>query len=170
MKSLLVTAVASFAIGVLVSSALAETEVLARSGNWEAFGGTTDTGRPLCGISAEVEGRYFGLKLFSGNDTFTVQMGTSEWKLDDGTEIELTMHYDTNLPWRATGTVMHFSDGDAGLEFRIKRDELERFQEEFRTTSELQVKFNDVLPNWQFSLQGAGELDGALQTCIKNLP
>ena len=170
MKSLFVSVTTALATGLFASPALSETEVLARSGNWEAFGGTTDTGRPVCGISAEIEGRYFGLKLFSGNDTFTVQMGTSEWKLDDGAEIELAMHYDANSPWRATGTVMHFSDGDAGLEFRINRDELERFQEEFRTGSELQIKFMDVLPNWQLSLQGAGELDGAFQTCIKNLP
>ena len=169
MKRSLVTAAAALAASLIVASAQAETATLAQSGIWEAFSGTTEGGRPVCGISAEPGGRYFGLKLFSGNDTFTIQMGTSEWQLKDDTEVELTMHYDANTAWRATGTVMHFSDGDAGLEFRIKREELERFQQEFRTSRQLQVKFQDGLPEWQLSLDGAGELDGAFQTCIKNL-
>src|SRR5262245_929973 len=66
------------------STAWADTRTLAQSGIWEAFGGTTDSGRGVCGISAEPNGRYFGLKLYAGNDTFTIQLGTNEWKFADG--------------------------------------------------------------------------------------
>ena len=169
MKRSLVVAAAALAASLLVAPAQAETATLAQSGIWEAFGGSTESGRPVCGISAEPGGRYFGLKLFAGNDTFTIQMGTSEWQLKDDAEVELTMLYDANPGWRATGTVIHFSDGDAGLEFRIKREELERFQREFRTSRQLQIQFTDGLPDWNLSLDGAGELDGAFQTCIKTL-
>ena len=79
------------------------------------------------------------------------------------------MHYDGHPPWHATGTVMHFSDGDAGIEFRIKREELERFQEEFRNGRLLQVGFTNGLADWQLSLEVAGDLDGPFQACIKNL-
>ena len=73
---MLVSAAAALAACLVVASAGAETATLAKSGIWEAFGGKTESGLPVCGISAEPRGRYFGIKLFSGNDTFTIQLGT----------------------------------------------------------------------------------------------
>jgi len=62
------------------SPAAADVKTLAKAQSWEAFGGTTDTGRGVCGISASPGGRYFGLKFYAGNDRFTIQMGGPDWK------------------------------------------------------------------------------------------
>src|SRR5476651_1124790 len=80
--------------------ATADTTTLAKAQSWEAFGGTTSTGRGLCGISADPGGHYFGVKLFAGNDRFTLQMGTPEWKqLQPQQKVPVTMRFDANPEW-----------------------------------------------------------------------
>ena len=169
MRKLFVAGMAAFATYLVPSLGHAETKTLARAGSWEAFGGTATGGRGVCGISAEPGGRYFGLKLFAGNDTFTIQMGTKAWKLDDGTKVDLTMHFDANPKWSATGTGMHFDDGDAGLEFKVNRSELDRYQHEFRTSSTLQIKFNGAVTDWLLGLEGTNAVNTAFQNCIRGL-
>jgi hypothetical protein len=148
----------------------ADTSTLARAGSWEAFGGTTKSGRPVCGVSAEPASRYFGLKLFSGDSTFTIQIGTKEWRLEDGRKIALTMTLDANSPWNAGATAFHFSDGDAGLEFTVKKAELETFLREFRSSSQMRIHFKDGgLRDWLLGLEGTNTVNNALQECIRKL-
>lgn len=155
---------------VTAANASAETKVLARVGSWEAFGGTATGGRGVCGISAEPAGRYFGLKLFAGVDTFTIQMGTSAWKLDNGKKVPLTMRFDANPMWKATGTAFHFDDGDAGLQFDVSRAEIDNFAREFRGSSQLRIRFeNDALPQWIMGLEGTMAVNGAFQECRRTL-
>src|SRR5690242_13991423 len=85
-----------------VSLANAETSTLARAQEWVAFGGTTNSNRPVCGISQTVDDRYFGLKYFSGLQTFTIQMGGKEWELKNGKKQKVTMRFDQKSPWNAT--------------------------------------------------------------------
>jgi len=161
---------AVFGLLLAVADAAAETKTLQRAGSWEAFGGTTTKGRGVCGISAEPAGRYFGLKLFAGIDTFTIQMGTREWKLEDGRKIPLTLRFDANPTWRATGTAFHFDDGDAGLQFDVNRSEIDNFAREFRDSSKLHIQFeNNVLPQWVMGLEGTMAVNGAFQSCMKTL-
>jgi hypothetical protein len=160
------------ALGLLAISAdaSADTKTLARAGSWEAFGGTTTGGRGVCGISAEPAGRYLGLKLFAGGQTFTIQMGTSAWKLDKGRKVELTLRFDNNPTWRATGTAFLFDDGDAGLQFDVNRAEIDTFAREFRDSSTLRIVFQDnVLPQWIMGLEGTMAVNSAFQSCMKSL-
>jgi hypothetical protein len=152
------------------AGASAETKTLARAGSWEAFGGTTTGGRGVCGISAEPDGRYFGLKLFAGGKTFTIQMGTKAWTVDNGTKIPLTLRFDNNAVWKATGTVFHFDDGDAGLQFDVNRTEIDTFAREFRDSSTLRIQFeNNRLPQWTMGLEGTMAVNTAFQGCMKSL-
>lgn len=174
MKKLFVAGVGALAAcllaSLLASLGHAETKTLAQAGSWTAFGGTTTgKGQGVCGISAEPGGRYFGLKLFAGDDTFTIQMGTNAWKLTDGGKVELTMQFDAHQMWRARGTAFHFTDGDAGLEVSVNRNELDRYQLEFRNSSQLQIKFKGVLPDWRLGLEGTNAVNTAFQTCVRNL-
>jgi len=152
------------------TGASADTKSLARAGSWEAFGGTTTTGRGVCGISAEPAGHYFGLKQFAGGKTFTIQMGTKEWQADNGTKVPLTLRFDNNPVWRATGTVFHFDDGDAGLQFDVNRDEMGTFGREFRASSQLVIQFEgDRFPRWLMGLEGTMAVDSAFQNCMRGL-
>src|SRR5260370_4550303 len=124
-------------VSLSVCGAQAATRTLARSGTWEAFGGITTRGAGVCGMSQEVNKRYFGLKLFAGDSTFTIQVGGKIWQIENGKKQSVVMVLDGNRPWRAIATGMHFSDGDAGLEFTINRDELAEFNRQFRDASQL---------------------------------
>jgi hypothetical protein len=154
----------------LALSAAAETVLITRSGAWQAFGGTTTSGRPVCGVSQSDEGRYFGLKFYAGDSTFTVQIGGKGWQLENGARQKLQMALDGNPPWTATGTAMHFNDGDAGLEFTINRSEIDKFAAEFRTSSSLGVRFTDWnQAGWSLSLAGSNAVTDAFLGCIVGL-
>ncbi|MSP74539.1 MAG: hypothetical protein EXR12_00240 [Rhodospirillaceae bacterium] len=173
MKKLSVASVGALAAcllaSLLASPGHAESKTLAQAGSWKAFGGTTQNGRGVCGISAEPGGRYFGLKLFAGDNAFTIQMGTKAWKLTDDGKVEMTMQFDAHPAWRARGTAFHFADGDAGLQVSVNRNELDRYQLEFRNSSQLQIKFKGVLPDWRLGLEGTSTVNAAFQTCVRNL-
>jgi hypothetical protein len=155
----------------IAADGFADTKTLARSGSWEAFGGTTTNGSGVCGISAEPGGRYFGLKLFAGNKTFTIQMGTSQWKIEDGRKVPLTLRFDGHPAWRAIGTSFHFDDGDAGLQFDVRREEVDKFAQEFRDSSTLRINFQDgAFAPWALGLQGTQIVNSAFQNCMRNLP
>jgi hypothetical protein len=124
----------------------------------------------VCGISAEVAKRYFGMKLFAGNDTFTIQLGTGAWTVTDGEKVGVTMRLDGNPVWRATATGFHFDDGDGGLQYTVNRSELDNFAREFRDSSTLRVQFQDVrFPEWIMGLEGTMTVNGAFQTCVRGL-
>jgi hypothetical protein len=163
--------IAAFAGVVLAaSSSLADTEVLARSGAWQAFGGTTNSGRPVCGMSSTGGGKYFGVKYFSGETTLTVQLGNNQWTVKDKIKVKVEMRFDQESPWNATAIGMHFADGDAGLEFDINRDQLEDFMREFRNSNQITIRFpsEDVSP-WNGSLDGTDSVSTAFARCVRNL-
>lgn len=152
------------------AGASAETKTLARAGSWQAFGGTTIGGRGFCGISAEPAGRYFSLTVISGSQTFTIQISTNAWTLDDATKIPLTLRFDNNPIWRVTGTPFHFDGGDNGLLFDVRRAEIGTFVSEFRDSSALRIQFeDDRLPQWVMRLEGTLAVNSALRECMKSL-
>jgi hypothetical protein len=160
---------AALAVCLAASGVAAETSLITKSGAWQAFGGTTTSGQPVCGVSQSVGERYFGLKYFSGDSTFTIQLGQKSWRIENGAKQKLLMILDGNRPWTATGTGMHFNDGDAGLEFTISRNELDQFAVEFRSSSSLRVQFTADAAEWALSLAGSNAVTGAFLQCIEGL-
>ena len=161
---------AALAVCLAAFDAAAETSLITRAGAWQAFGGTTSGGRPVCGVSQSAGDRYFGLKFYSGDSTFTVQMGAKSWRFENGAEQKLQMILDGNRPWNATGTGMHFNDGDSGLEFTINRAELDQFAVEFRGGNSLRVQFaGSDAAEWSLSLAGSNAVTDAFLQCIEGL-
>jgi hypothetical protein len=152
------------------SSAYADcqTTVFDRSGAWRAFGGTCDDGRQKCGVSTNGAGKYFSIDYFNGDNTLTVQLGSSDWQVKNGDKTRITMQIDNGSPWRATGTGMHFSDGDAGLWFEINRSQLDRFMDDFRAGDQLIVRFPDSdISDWRASLSGTNRVSDSFTRCIR---
>ena len=163
-------ALAATVIALAEPPAEADTQTLARSGAWSAFGGTTSGGRPVCGVSSSGQGRYFGLKFYKGDETLTIQLGSSAWKINDKAKQHVTMRIDDNSRWTATATGMHFNDGDAGLEFEINRKELGRFIQEFRAGSEIILTFPDSnASDWRGSLSGTDTISATFNRCINDM-
>ena len=152
------------------SSAYADcqTTVFDRSGAWRAFGGICDDGRQKCGISTSGSGKYFSIDYFNGDNTLTVQLGSSDWQVNNGDKTSVTMQIDNRSPWRATGTGMHFSDGDAGVWFEISRNQLARFMDEFRGGNQLVMRFPDSdVAHWHASLSGTSWVSDSFVRCIR---
>ncbi len=149
-----------------VAAAQADTKVMVKAGGWEAFNGTTTKGKPVCGMSSSPKDQYFGLKHFSGDTTFTIQIGKSSWRIENGSKQKLTMRLDSNKPWNATGTGMHFNDGDAGLEFTINKSELTQFIREFGSSSRIVLHFiGSDASDWDIPLDGVSTVKAAFESC-----
>ena len=166
------------AIGFLAPSALAlsaghgfaDTHVLARTGAWQAFGGTTEDGQPVCGMSSSGGGKYFGLKYYSGDNTLTIQLGNDSWTLKNKIKVKVRMQFDNNSPWNATGVGMHFSDGDAGLQFEINRKQLDGFMREFSNADHISISFPDQdVSDWHGSLEGSDTISRHFSDCMQKM-
>jgi hypothetical protein len=161
---------AASVMAVVPMASHADTRTLASAGAWTVFGGTTTSDRPVCGISSSGKGRYFGLKFYKGDDTLTIQLGSSSWKIDDKVKQRVTMRIDDNGRWNANATGMHFNDGDAGLEFEINRRELSTFIREFRNGDAIILTFPDSdAEDWRGSLSGTDQVISAFNRCVDDL-
>ena len=154
----------------VASVAAADVRTLAQVGNWQAFGGSSTNGRQMCGLSTSGDGKFFSVKYFYGDDTFTIQMGSKTWTIADRARQQLTMRFDGNPVWNANASGFHFSNGQAGLEFTVNNRQLKQFMNEFRASNELRVAFNNAnVTGWWVSLAGTNVVSQVFARCIQNL-
>lgn len=169
MRSSIIVAAALASLGIAASS-FADTTELARSGAWKAFGGTTDSGRPVCGMSSSGTGKYFSVKYYRGDDTLTIQLGNDKWTLKDKVKVKTAMKIDKASPWNATATGMHFGDGDAGLEFEISKKQLKEFMQEFHDGNQMMLTFpGEDVSAWRLSLDGSDVVFTKFAGCLDKL-
>ncbi len=164
-----VVAAALLAASLAASAAWADTTTLATGGGWEAFGGTSRNGRPVCGVSTSPVNRYFGLKLFSGDETFTIQLSDKAWDITDKSKYGVSMRFDNNPVWTTSATGMHFNDGDPGLEFEINKEELVRFNSEFGSSRTMVLRFTNGMDDWSVNLITAREVNSKFAECNSKL-
>lgn len=159
---------------VAATAAQAKTKIVAKSGTWEAFGGTTTNGQPVCGIST-TQGKvyYFGLKHFAGNQTYVVQIGNAAWRVANRKKYNLTVRFDGRARWDGAGTTMHFGDGDAGVEFRINRNQLGTFTRELFSSRIIAIHIDSGrdggLTDLLFQAGVAADVRAAFETCNRGL-
>ncbi|MBM3649350.1 MAG: hypothetical protein FJX11_16325 [Alphaproteobacteria bacterium] len=148
--------------------AVAQTNTIATAGYWKAFAGKSNSGTPLCGMSATGKGLFFSIKVYRGDDDMTVQLGSERWKIKDGAKQKVVMRFDREAPWRATATGFHFRDGDAGLEFSVKTKNLESFLKDFAKSQKLRIEFegSDV-DGWTADLTGTAAVTVAFGNCVE---
>ena len=150
--------------------ARAEVVTLSRAGAWQAFGGRSNDGKMMCGMSTRGSGKWFGVKYFKGDRGFTVQLSNNSWKLNKGAKIKTTMRFDRESPWSATATGFHMSDGDAALEFEVPIDKLRLWLSEFRGASTLIVGFpNNNVTDWRVDLRGTTAVSNTMVACMEAL-
>jgi hypothetical protein len=154
-----------------LSSAQAAVRTLAEAGPWSATGGTTDSGKPLCGVSSSGGGKWFGLKYFKGDSGFTVQLSNEAWTLKDGLKAKIAIQFDRESPWTATGEGFHMSDGDAAFEFEVPNKQLDPFLNEFAAAKLMVIRFPDqkALSDWRFDMSGTSAVSAQLISCIRKM-
>ncbi len=151
-----------------IPPALAEVTVFAKAGAWEAFGGRTNDGKRVCGISTSGDDMWLGVKYFAGDDGFTVQLSSSDWKVKDGEKVKITMRFDRLSPWSGAGTGFHMSDGDAALELEIPANKLTLWLREFRQSNTLMVEFPEApdVEDWKVNLSGTTAITDRMIACM----
>jgi hypothetical protein len=160
-------ACAALIILLAAGAAFANVRILAQVGDWQAYGGSATNGTRMCGVSTNSGGKYFSVKYFYGDATFTIQMGSNGWRIGNGAKQRLTLRFDSNPPWRATGTGFHFSNGQAGLELSVAKDQLTAFLSEFRASNALRMTFDgNNVSGWWVSLTGSSAVSHVFVQCI----
>src|SRR6266550_3093803 len=131
-------------------------------------GESATTADKSAGVSTSGTGKYFSLDYFNSDNTLTAQLGARDWRFENSIKTSVTMQVDGDTPWRAVGTGIHFSDGDAGLWFEIDRNQLDRFMNEFRGGDEPILRFPDSdVSDWRANLSGSSRASESFLRCIR---
>ena len=170
MKSFL--SFAALALAAMTASAPARADVttFAKAGVWEAYGGTSNDGQGLCGVSTRGGGKWIGVKYYKGDESITIQLSNTAWTVTDGDKVSVVMRFDDESPWRAKGTAFHMRDGDAALEFSINEDQLATFMREFRQSDFMIIRFPDSkVEDWRANLAGTSKVADSMSECLRVL-
>ena len=160
--------IAATVLALCAGAAQAEVKTFSRAGTWEAFGGTSNSGQSLCGVSTEGDGKYIGVKYYRGDASLTIQISNKTWTVTNGTKIQVTMTFDDETPWKASANAFHMADGDAALQFEINEDQLDTWMAEFRRSQSLIVGFpNDKVADWRASLRGTSTIADSMAECLR---
>ena len=155
----------------LIAQARAEVTVFAKAGAWEAFGGRTNDGKRVCGISTSGDDMWLGVKYFAGDDGFTIQLSSTDWTVKDGERVKVIMRFDRLSPWSGAATGFHMSDGDAALELEIPANKLTLWLREFRQSNTLLVEFPEApdVEDWKVDLAGTTAITDRMIACMDRL-
>ncbi|MCO6415411.1 hypothetical protein JYK14_04365 [Siccirubricoccus sp. KC 17139] len=159
-------------LGCLAGGAAAETRTIGVFGAWEAFGGATNDGRPVCGVSTSwQDGRYFGIKYWQGQPHFTVQLIKPSWQIPAGTRVPVALQFDQLGPWTANATGNPATATAGGfVEFTVPFNRLENFLREFRYANAAAVTFRQGSePMWRLSLSGSNAASQAMADCVSRM-
>ena len=168
MPSKVVKTAIALAFASYAGTAVAEVKTFAQAGGWSAFGGFSNDNKMVCGMATQGGGRWFGIKYFQNAAGMTVQLSKASWKVEDGTKINILMQFDKLSPWTITATAFHMSDGDAALEFSIPRSKLDLWLTEFRSGSNLYVRFpNSSVDDWRAGLSGTSTIVDRMGECLE---
>ena len=147
--------------------AMAEVKTFARASGWEAFGGTTNDGTAVCGVSIDSDSSFFMLKYFKGDAVLTVQLGDDDWKGKVGDKLTVGMKFDSQSPWRATATAYKTGDGAMALQFTVPSKMIDDWMDEFKMSQDLIIVFPDSdVDDWHADLTGTKVIGENMEKCV----
>ncbi|MBO1073840.1 hypothetical protein [Roseomonas marmotae] len=144
--------------------AWAETADIARFGAWKAYGGTSESGTPLCGAAVQGRGRSLHLKYFLNQPGLVVHVFKRSWRIPQGVDVPVRLWIDGHEGWVASATPL---PGGTGIQFRFGTDLLEEFEALFRAGRMMRLHFldGDEEP-WEADLQGSDRVASAFVRCM----
>jgi hypothetical protein len=133
------------------------------AGFWTAFSGTSNSGTPMCGVSTSgSQGRFIGIKYFRGSSAFTIHVIRDGWYIPGGTAVRVTLQFDNNSPWIASG-----SGSGQTIEMSVPERSMNTFFNEFRYASTLAITFNQGNEGrWIVRLRGTNAITAAFFQCV----
>ena len=149
------------------SGAVAELPVYYRSGGWDAFSGTGEDGKPVCGIGSTnpADGRSFSIRFTIGGQDVSFQVKKSTWNIPDRMQLSLVLQIGLDTPWSLQGV----GNGQA-VDWTLDRTAIQAFDAQFRRAGSMTLTFpSGNEPPWTMSLVGSTAASNAFGRCITDL-
>lgn len=171
--------IATTAIGALaLSAAPASAKVvdLAQAGSWTAYAGTSDTGRPICGMHIGQPGaKALHIKWGNGDTFWTVMAWKPGWRIPDGTKIPVVVGFDKTRLGNAIATgystegKLRNTIGDH-VEFSVHGDLLKDFFKGFKDGDRMWIQFpSGTETPWFADLTGSETIGNVFTQCIRDV-
>lgn len=155
MKKLLSLSAAALVLATTASWAqpTGKVEILLKSGFWEAFGGVSNAGNPVCGVAETgAAGKMITVKWFYDHPRLYVQLYKSTWEIPDGAQISVRFKFDNDAPWEAHAAKVTAN----GIQFNIPPDGIKSFVNQMAAASHLYIAFPSGSETiWDGNLDGA---------------
>src|SRR5208337_1680283 len=144
----------------------AEIVTYATVSGWDAFGGTTDNGTKVCGVSTSGNGKSIAIKYFAGDNNVIIHLTSDRWQLKEGVHVRVQLRFDQGSSWAASAVGFHSGDA-AVLEGTVPYGQIRSFFNEFRVANTLAVQFpNQNVEEWSVYLSGTDEIANKFIGCI----
>jgi hypothetical protein len=138
---------------------------LARAGAWTAYGGGSESGKPVCGVMVRGSDRSMHIKYFQGGNSLVVHVFKNSWRIPAGIEIPVDLSIDQNPGWRASALALN---NGRGIQFQIGRDSLSRFEPLFRAGNAMRLRFMEGNEQpWVAQLRGSNQVSEAFVRCMR---
>ena len=146
----------------------AETHILARAGDWQAFSTTSDDGAAVCGMASAVPGgRQIYLKHFAPNQHLTLQLFQAGWAIPRGTRLAVDIEFGTGASWRGAWHATGRAEGDE-IEVTIPLAQVTPFLTEFVDAARWRIAFPGTTEKiWQGRLAGSTVATKAFSACLE---
>ena len=165
----LTIAVAAAAIAGTIAAGPAEarTTLIKKQGSWEAFGGTDESGTPLCGIiTAEAVDRVFIVKRYPNTKVLVLQMLKEGWRISPDQQTAATMRFDLFPPWEVEALAMP----PDGIRFTIPEELADAFLKEFGSAKTMRIAFpKNGDQAWELAVAGNQLMVSTMLECAVKL-
>lgn len=148
-------------------AALAALPVDHHVGSWDAFSGTGDDGKLVCGIGTTntVDGRSFSIRFVIGEQNVAFEAKKPSWNIPKGTQLPLVMQIGFDAPWSEQGS----GDGQT-VTWTVDQASIQTFDAQFRRANAMTLIFpSGNEPPWPISLTGSTAASSAFGLCINEM-
>lgn len=167
MRTLLRAALTGLAMAAPWRPADAEMSVYHHTGSWDAFSGTTEDGKPVCGVGSTnpVDNRAFSMRFQLGTDVMSFQAKKPSWTIPENTQIPVVVQLGSDTPWAAQAV----GNGQT-VEWTIDRTMVQGFDLQFRRGTTMTVAFpSGNEPPWTIGLNGSTAISNAFGRCVNDM-
>jgi hypothetical protein len=169
MRKLLLTTVVAIAFA---APASAKVQFVSSYGVWTVYAGTTDKGKPICGMLIKDNtpaGRTLHVKAIDGFGGILLMAWKPGWRIPDETEMPITLGFDRDT-FGSTTAYGYTSAGDESshIEFRVvEGPATAKFLEEFAHADVMVLRFDSgsEVP-WSMKMDGSRKAANDFAYCM----
>jgi hypothetical protein len=148
-------------------TASAAMTVYYHAGEWDAFSGPGDDGKPVCGIGITnpTDNRSFSLRFPIGGTNVTFQAKKPTWNIPADTQMPVVIQIGLDTPWNLQGV----GNGQV-VEWAFDSATMQNFDVQFRRAGSMTVTFpsGNEQP-WTVGLSGSTAASNAFGRCVTDL-